>query len=94
MEVVRMPVGEQAPVDVDCIRIEQAEEALFELSGSALRLGGEESVAIVEAPAFKSLEEAEAAGLVWAAKIGVTRLFVSVGTLDNPLELIEIDEPL
>ncbi|QNE32528.1 hypothetical protein F1C10_11605 [Sphingomonas sp. NBWT7] len=96
MEIVRLPVGEQASVDVDCIRIEQTAEAIFKLTASALCVGTDdgESVTIVDAPAYENAEEAEAAGLVWAARVGVERLFVSTGTLAQPLELIEIDKPL
>jgi hypothetical protein len=96
MEVVRLPVGKQAPIDADCIRIEQTAEAMFKLTASALCVGADEgeSVSIVDGPTFESAEEAEAAGLAWAANVGVERLFVSMGTLAQPLELIEIDKPL
>lgn len=96
MEVVRLPVGKQGPVDTDCIRIEQTAEAEFRLTASALCVGADEgeSVSIVDGPTFESAEKAEAAGLVWAENVGVERLIVSTGTLDQPLELIEIDKPL
>ncbi len=96
MKVVRLPVGEQAPVDADCIRIEQADEAVFKLTASALCVDAVEgeSVSIVDSPKFETAEKAEAAGLVWAANVGVEKLFVSTGTLAQPLELIEIDGPL
>ena len=96
MEVVRLPVGKQAPVEADCIRIEQADDAMFKLTASALCVGADDgaSVSIVDAPTFESLEKAEAAGLAWAANVGVERLFVSTGTIAQPLELIEIDKPL
>ncbi len=96
MEVIRLPVGKQAPVDADCIRVEQAGESIYKLTAPALCSGadGGESVSIVEVPTFESAEKAEAAGVVWAASVGVERLFVSTGTLSQPLELIEIDKPL
>jgi hypothetical protein len=96
MQVVRLPVGEQAPVEADCIRIEQAAEAVFKLTASALCVDADEgeSVSIVDGPTFESAEKAEAAGLVWAANVGVERLFVSSGTLAQPLKLIDIDGPL
>jgi hypothetical protein len=96
MEVVRLPVGEQAPVDADCLRIEQVSEFSFKLTASALCGGADEgeSVSIVDAPMFQSLPEAEAAGLAWAEDVGVQQLFISTGTLTQPLELIEIDRPL
>lgn len=96
MHIVRLSVGQQAPVDADCIRIEQAAEAVFKLTASALCVDADEgeSVSIVDAPTYESAEKAEAAGLVWAAAVCVERLFVSTGTLAQPLELIEIDRPL
>jgi hypothetical protein len=96
MDVVKLPVGKQAPVDADCIRIEQTAEAIFKLTASALCVDADdaESVSIVDGPTFQSAEEAEAAGLTWAADVGVERLIVSNGTLEQPLEVIEIDKPL
>ena len=65
MEVVRLPIGEQAPAEADCIRIEEAGPASFKLTPSAPCVGADddESVSIVNAPMFKSWDEAEAAGL-------------------------------
>ena len=96
MEIVRLPVGKQGPVDADCIRIEQLTEATFELTGTALCVGVDdgESVSIVGGPTFNSAETAEAAGLAWAANVGVERLVVLKATLEHPLDLIEIDRPL
>jgi hypothetical protein len=96
MEVVRLPVGKQAPVDTDCIRIEQVAEATFKLTASALCDDADEgeSVSIVDMPTFENAEKAEAAGITWAENVGVERLIVSTGTLEQPLELIEIDKPL
>lgn len=96
MEIVRLPVGEQAPVDADCIRIEQTADAVFQLTASAMCVDVDEgeSVSIVNAPTFETADKAEAAGLVWAASVGVEQLFISTGTLAQPLELIEIDGPL
>jgi hypothetical protein len=96
MDVVKLPVGKQAPVDADCIRIEQTAEAMFKLTASALCVGADdaESVSIVDGPIFASVEDAEAAGLTWAENVGVERLIISTGTLEQPLELTEIDKPL
>ena len=73
MEIVRLPVGKQAPVDTDCIRIEQIAGATFKLTASALCSGTDEgeSVSIIDGPAFNNAEEAEAAGLAWAANVGI-----------------------
>ena len=96
MEIVRLPVGEQAPVDADCIRIEELSGSTFKLTASALCVGSDDgdSVSIVDGPVFESDEQAEAAGRAWATNVGVERLFVSRGTLEQPLEVIEIDKPL
>ena len=96
MEIVRLPVGEQAPVDADCIRIEELTGSTFKLTASALCVGSDDgdSVSIVDGPVFESFEEAEATGTAWATNVGVERLFVSRGTLEQPLEVIEIDKPL
>lgn len=96
MEIVRLPLGKQASVDADCIRIEEQPGATYRLTASALCVGADdgESVSIVDGMMFGSVEQAEAAGLAWASNVGVERLFVSRGTLAHPLELIEIDGPL
>jgi hypothetical protein len=96
MEIVRLPVGEQASVDADCIRIEEQPGATYKLTASAMCVGAGdgESVSIVGGPVFETVEQAEATGVAWAADVGVERLFVSMGTLAHPLKLIEIDKPL
>lgn len=96
MEIVRLPLGKQASVDADCIRIEEQPGATYNLTASAMCVGdGDgESVSIVDGMAFETSEQAEAVGVAWAANVGVKRLFVCTGTLARPLELIEIDRPL
>jgi len=43
MDIVKLPVGKQAAIDADCIRIEQTAEAMFKLTAlpcvSALMMG-------------------------------------------------------
>ena len=96
MEIVRLPVGKQAPFDTDCIRIEEQPGSQFKLTGSALSggLDDSESVTIGEASLFETEAQAEAAGTVWASDLGIERLFVSIGTLERPLEVLEMDKPL
>jgi hypothetical protein len=96
MKISRLPVGKQAPVDSDCIRIEEQAEGTYKLTASALcsEDDDDESASVVGTRHFATIEEAEATGLAWAEKVGVDHLFVSVGTLAQPLELIEIDRPL
>lgn len=94
MEIIRLPVGKQAAVDADCIRIGEQPGGAYKLTASALctEVDEGESVSIVGTPLFGTVEEAEAAGVAWATNVGVERLFVSTGTLERPLELIEIDK--
>jgi hypothetical protein len=96
MEIVRLPVGEQAPADVDCIRIEEVSESTFKLTASALCVETDDgdSVSIIDGPFFETIEQAEAAGVAWATDVGVERLFVSMGTLGQPLEILAMDKPL
>lgn len=94
MEIIRLPIGKQASVDADCIRIEEQSGGAYKLTASALCTEAHEgeSVSIVDTPLFGTLEEAEVAGVAWATNVGVERLFVSTGTLERPLELMEIDK--
>jgi hypothetical protein len=96
MEIVRLPIGKQAPVDTDCIRIEEQSAGSYKLTGSALctEADDNDSVSLIGTQMFETAEEAEAVGTAWATSIGVDRLFVSTGTLDQPLELMDIDKPL
>lgn len=97
MEIVKLPLGEQASADADCIRIEEQKVGSYKLTATAMCSGTDdgESVSIVGSGLeFETAEEAEATGLAWAAEVGVQRLFVSTGTCAHPLDLIEIDEPL
>ena len=96
MEIIRLPVGEQASTDADCLRVEEQPDAGYKLTASAICIGADdgESVSIVGGPTFADAAQAEAAGIAWAANVGVERLFISTGTLDQPLQLLEIDKPL
>jgi hypothetical protein len=96
VEITRLPTGKQASVDVDCIRVEEVPGSTYKLTGTALCIGSDDgdSVSIVDGPMFETHEQAEAAGIAWAADVGVERLFVSTGTLNQPLEMIEIDKPM
>jgi hypothetical protein len=96
MELVELPVGKQAAVDADCIRIEQQQDRSFTLTGSALCTGEDEgeSVSLVGDMNFETVEQAKQSGLAWAETIGVDRLYVGTGTLEQPFEIMEIDRPL
>ncbi len=75
MEIVRLPVGERAPVDSDCISIEEQADGSFGFTGSLLSDDG--SVAIVSPIICPTREAAEEQGLSWAAGCDVPRLYVA-----------------
>ena len=75
MEIVKLPVSERAPVDSDCISIDQLPDGQFNLTGSILADG--ESVAIVSGITCDSRESAEEQGKAWAANCGIPRLYVA-----------------
>jgi hypothetical protein len=96
MEITRLPVGVVASSDTDCVRIEQEPDGTYRMTASALCAGGDdnESVSIVDGLPFPSAQEAEEAGLAWAQDVGAELLYISVGTLECPLQPTEIDLPL
>jgi prepilin-type processing-associated H-X9-DG protein len=81
MDIVKLPRGEDAPKDSDCIRIEQTADGRHRLEGSALMNCGDsneaESVSMVDGGTYPTFEAAEAAGMAWADGHCVTRLYVS-----------------
>jgi hypothetical protein len=96
MEITRLPLGEVAPPDADCVRIEEGPDGDFKMTASALctRQDDGESVSIIDWPPFGTAQQAEDAGVTWANEVGAEHLYVSVGTLDRPLKSTEIDLPL
>jgi hypothetical protein len=78
MQVVRLPVGEQAPKDVDCISINLLDSDQALLQGSILV--GDESIAIIGGEPYGSAREAEAAGVAWASEQGVALLYVATSS--------------
>ncbi|WP_174292011.1 hypothetical protein [Sphingomonas bacterium] len=79
MEIVKLPVGEPAPKDSDCIGIEEQADGRFTYTGSLL--AGEESIAIVDPVLCPTREAAEEQGTSWAAGCDVQRLYVSTTLL-------------
>ena len=77
MELVRLAVGEQAPIDADCISIDPRPGGKVNLTGSILV--GEESMALIGDELYDTAEQAEAAGTAWAADNRVQRLYVATG---------------
>lgn len=81
MQITRLPSGERAPDEVDCISVEEKPDGTFELQGTALincRDGDEaESVALVGLEPFFSREKAEDVGLAWAAEQCVEHIYIA-----------------
>ena len=81
MEIIKLPPGERAPQESDCVSIERLSDGRFGLNGSALQLCGDgqeaESVAMIGGEPYDSYDEAEAAGLAWIAEYCVKEVFVS-----------------
>jgi hypothetical protein len=79
VEIIKLPVGERAPVESDCISIDEQADGSFLLTGSLL--GPDESVALVSELNFPTLEEAESTGLAWAADCDIATLYVATTRL-------------
>lgn len=81
MEIIKLPLGEQAPKESDCISVEERADGRFELNTSALsNCAGEddeESTAIIGSKPYDSYDDAEAAGLAIAAEQCVSTVFVA-----------------
>jgi len=74
MEIVRLPVGESAPIDSDCISIDQLPAGNFNLTGSIL--SEEKSIAIISEMTSDTRDAAEEKGIAWAAGCGIETLYV------------------
>ena len=89
MEILKLPPGQPAPSDGDCIRIQQLADDKFELSGSVLLSCGDgdaaDSVSLVGGEPYPSYDDAEAAGLAWAADQCVERVYVARSAGKEPL---------
>lgn len=82
MEVIKLPLGEQAPKESDCISVEEQADGSYLLNTSALsNCAGEgeeaESMSVIGSQPYDSYDQAEAAGMVIAAEQCVQTLFVS-----------------
>lgn len=77
IQFVKLPLGVLAAKAVDCISITRISEGKYDLTGSALTTGeaGEDDSVSIEGEPYDSYEEAESAGLAWAAGLGVTLLY-------------------
>lgn len=81
MEIIKLPVGELAPKESDCISIDRTPEGRFHLNTSALGNCGEadeaESASVIGGAPYDSYDAAEAAGLAIAAEQCVARIYIS-----------------
>ena len=74
MDIVKLPFGERAPIDSDCISIEHLNDGRFRVSGTVL--SGDESTALVGIVCDEA-EAAEAQGLAWMAGCAGGRVYVA-----------------
>jgi hypothetical protein len=81
MKIIKMPDGEKAPVESDCISIVELADGRFSLNGSALLVCGDteqtESVAMIGSDTYASYDDAEAAGMAWASDHCVDTLYIT-----------------
>jgi hypothetical protein len=91
LDIIKLPFGEQAPNEGDCISIIERTDGRFDLNATALLACGDtdeaESVSMIGGDSYPTYEEAEAAGLAWADGHCVEKLFVSrlpVGVVSGP----------
>lgn len=85
MQIVKMPPGEMADEDTDCIKIGRTSDGRYSLVTSALvinddQAGAGDSEAVVGSETYPTYEAAEAAGLAWAAGLGVSKIHVETST--------------
>lgn len=81
MRIIKSPPGEMADGDTDCIKIGRTSDGRYSLVTSALVISDEEadagdSEAVVSSETYDTFDKAEAAGLAWAASLGVYSLHV------------------
>ena len=78
MQIVKLPAGVSAAMNVDCISITRLSDGGYDLTGSALTTGetGQDDSVSIEGAPYETYEEAESAGLAWAAGLRVTLLYL------------------
>lgn len=81
MHIIRLPAGEAAPPEADCIAIERRADGRFMLNATALMACGDtdeaESVSMIGSAPYDHYADAEAAGLAWAAEHCAGEVYVS-----------------
>ena len=88
MDIIKLPAGEMAPPDTDCIKINRTAAGDYTLVASALMVCGDgddaESVALVGSEPYPSYEKAEGAGLAWAEAHCVGTIYIETGGGSEP----------
>jgi hypothetical protein len=84
MEIEKLPIGKRAPIDSDCISIDQLPDGRFNLTGSIL--SDEESIAIVSPMICETSEAAEEQGIAWADSCNISTLYVATTLLSDTPE--------
>jgi hypothetical protein len=89
MEIVKLPAGEHASDESDCIRIQELPSGAFGLNGSVLFRCGDaevaESVSLIGGEPYETYDAAEAAGLAWASEHCAEILYVCRSDGTKPL---------
>ncbi|WP_445191552.1 hypothetical protein ACT009_13350 [Sphingomonas sp. Tas61C01] len=84
LEIIKLPAGELAPDECDCVRVIRKPDGGFELNCNALQAdssdGEVDSVSLIGGDTYRTFELAEAAGLAWAHDHSSERVYVC--TLD------------
>lgn len=84
LEIIKLPAGELAPDESDCVRVIRRPGGGFELNCNALQADGRDgevdSVSLIGGDTYRTFELAEAAGLAWANDHSSERVYVC--TLD------------
>ncbi|SFR83626.1 hypothetical protein [Sphingomonas jatrophae] len=81
MKIIRLPTGQSAPPDADCISIESHPEDGVTLMGTAMC--GDDSVALTGVQ-VDTREAAEEQGIAWAESQGVETLYIAVDAPMTP----------
>jgi hypothetical protein len=82
MEIIKLPAGEQAAADTDCITIGRTADGRYWVMTSALVECGDDDVdegdseAVIDSDTYTTFEEAEAAALALASRLCVEKLYV------------------
>jgi hypothetical protein len=89
MEILKLPAGQIASPESDCIRIQQLSDGRFALEGSVLLGCGDgdalESVSLIGGETYESYAAAEAAGIAWASEHCPRVLYISRSEGTEPL---------